>query len=224
MCVGRLLICFETATTVFTDGRDYDKVRVHKGRRSPFFIVAKSERGTSAITYLHRSWRIPGMQTLFRSSVLGALAWPLCMSRAMAVSEAPVELEIRQVDGNPAACLPIDDKRAGSVIQIRTVGVARPTGPASPDVTYWWFEMPADARPVYLKRGECLVYGQTVQGAIVRTPPKPLDLDRTYYISIIPGGDSGPVYGAAFCTLERPGGDRHVAVPQRGRNPCAVDH
>ncbi|VWB07752.1 lipoprotein [Burkholderia lata] len=164
------------------------------------------------------------MQTIFRSSVLGVLACLLCLSRAMATSEAPIELEIKQIDGNPAACLPLNDERAESVIQIRTVGVARPTGPASPDVTYWWFDVPAEAKPVYLKRGECLVYGQRVNGAIVRTPPKPLDLNRTYYISIIPGGDSGPVYSAAFCTLKRPGGGVNIAVPQNDRNPCAANH
>ncbi|HHX4057686.1 MAG: hypothetical protein ACN6QT_29855 [Burkholderia contaminans] len=164
------------------------------------------------------------MQTIFRSSVLGVLACLLCLSRAMATSEAPIELEIRQVDGNPAACLPLNDERAESVIQIRSVGVARPTGPASPDVTYWWFDMPAEAKPVYLKRGECIVYGQRVNGAIVRTQPKPLDLNRTYYISIIPGGDSGPVYSAAFCTLKQPGGGVHIAVPKNDRNPCAANH
>ncbi|VWD05227.1 MULTISPECIES: hypothetical protein [Burkholderia] len=163
------------------------------------------------------------MRTIFRSSVLGVLACVLCLSRAMAASEAPVELEIRQVDGNPAACVPVNDERAEPVIRIGTVGVARPTGPASPDVTYWWVEMPAEATPVYLKRGECLVYGQSVKGAIVRTPPKPLELNRTYYISIIPGGDAGPVYSAAFCTLKRPGGGVHIAVPQNDRNPCAAN-
>ncbi|VWD11955.1 lipoprotein [Burkholderia lata] len=164
------------------------------------------------------------METISRSSVLGSLAWLLCLSCATAASEAPVELEIRQVDGNPAACLPMNDERAERVIRIRTVGVARPTGPASPDVTYWWLEMPAEATPVYLKRGECLVYGQGVKGAIVRTPPRPLELNRTYYLSIVPDGGSGPVYGAAFCTLKRPGGEVHVAVPQSGQNPCAANH
>ncbi|MCA8298268.1 hypothetical protein LGN19_31215 [Burkholderia sp. AU30198] len=164
------------------------------------------------------------MQTRLRSSALGLLASLSCLSRAMATSQAPVELEIRQIDGNSAACLPVSGERAESVIRIRSVGVARPTGPASPDVTYWWFEMPAGAEPIYLKRGECLVYGQKVKGAIVRTPPKPLDLDRTYYVSIIPGGDAGPVYGAAFCTLRQAGGGVQIAVPQRDRNPCALAH
>ncbi|MBZ5790724.1 hypothetical protein K8353_11460 [Burkholderia contaminans] len=162
------------------------------------------------------------MQTRFRSSAPGLLASLSCLARAMAASEAPVELEIRQIDGNPAACLPVSDARAEGVIRIRSVGVARPTGPASPDVTYGWFEMPAGAEPVYLRPGECLVYGQAVKGAIVRTPPKPLDLDRTYSVSIIPGGGFGPVYGAAFCTLRPAGGGVHIAVPQQDRNPCAV--
>lgn len=82
--------------------------------------------------------------------------------------------------------------------------------------------MPAGAEPVYRRPGECLVYGQTVKGAIVRTPPRPLDLGRPCSVSIIPGGDSGPVYGAAFRALRQAGGGVHIAVPQQGRNPCAV--
>ncbi|KVL05371.1 hypothetical protein WS93_05800 [Burkholderia cepacia] len=58
-----------------------------------------------SITFLCRSGRIQGMQTRFRSSALGLLASLSCLSSAMATSRAPVELEIRQVDGNPAACL-----------------------------------------------------------------------------------------------------------------------
>jgi hypothetical protein len=164
------------------------------------------------------------MQTIFRSSAICFLFWWLGCTNAMATSEAPIDLDVKQIDGKPAACMPVNDERAKDSIQIKMVGVARPTGPASPDITYWWFELPATAKPVYLKRGECLLYGQTIEGAIVHTPPKALDVNRTYYISIIPGGDYGPTYSAAFCVLKQPDGRVDIAVPQNVQNPCAGNH
>lgn len=160
------------------------------------------------------------MQRIFRNSAMCILSWCLCFTHALATSELPVVLDIKQVDGKPAACLPVNNDRAGDVIQIRMVGVSRSTGPASPGVIYWWFEMPAGARPVYLKRGECLLYGQTVEGAIVHTPPKALDVNKAYQISIIPGGDTGPVYGAGFCVMRRPDGGVRIFGGTNDQESC----
>lgn len=165
------------------------------------------------------------IRKLLRNVALGIMSWWLCPHHAMATSEAPIDLDIKQVDGKPVACLPTNDDRAQDVIQIRMVGVARPTGPASPDITYWWFELPATAKPVYLKRGECLVYGQTIEGASVMTSPKPLDFDKSYDFAVIPAGrGTGPVYDAVFCVRKQADGGVRIAVPQKVRDPCAFDH
>jgi hypothetical protein len=161
------------------------------------------------------------IRKLLRNVAIGIMSWWLCMHHAMATSEMPIALDIKQVDGKPVACLPMNDDRAEDEIQVRMVGVARSTGPASPDITYWWFELPATAKPVYLKRGECLVYGQAVEGSIVHTPPKALDVDYAYYISLIPGGKYGPVYSAGFCVLKQSDGGTRIAVPGKDQNSCA---
>ncbi len=56
----------------------------------------------------------------------------------------------------------MNNDRGQDVIRIRLVGVSRPTGPVSPDIIYWGIEVLAEAKPVYLKRGECLVYRRFV--------------------------------------------------------------
>ncbi|MFL9993411.1 hypothetical protein PQR34_22465 [Paraburkholderia sediminicola] len=131
-------------------------------------------------------------------------------------------LDIKQIDGKPAACLPVNDDRARDKIRIRMVGVGRSTGPVSPVITYWGLEVPQDAKPVYMKRGECLVYGQTIEGANVMTKPIALDFNKTYDFAIIPAWDGGgPVYGASFCVLKRADGGVRIAVPEKVQNPCA---
>jgi hypothetical protein len=137
------------------------------------------------------------------------------------MSHGPIRLEIRQIDGKPAACLPMSDDVGSDPIQIRGVGVSRRTGPVSPAVIYWDLDVPANAQPMYLKRGECVVYGQTVAGAIVNTPPKTLDVNKYYGFTIIPAGDdAGPVYSSVFCVLKQADGGIRIAAPAKGQNPC----
>lgn len=160
------------------------------------------------------------MQTIFRNSLMGFVSCWLCASCAMAMSQGAIDLDIKQVDGKPTICLPISDDTGSDPVQIRRVGVSRATGNVSPAVTYWEVEVPASAPPTYLKRGECLVYGQTVAGAVVQTPPKPLDVNKYYSVSIMPAGNRGPVYSSAFCVLKQADGGIRIAVPGREQNPC----
>lgn len=162
------------------------------------------------------------MRKLLRNAAIGSASWWLCLSHAIAMSEFPIVMDIKQIDGKPAACLPVNDDRGPDMIQIRMVGVGRSTGPVSPVITYWGLEVPADAKPFYLKRGECLAYGQIIEGANVMTPPKPLDFNKSYDFAVIQAGKSaGPAYGAVFCVLKLPDGGVRIAVPQKVQNPCA---
>ncbi|WP_254602209.1 hypothetical protein [Burkholderia lata] len=161
------------------------------------------------------------MRNMLRSCAMVGVSCCLLASRADAMSHGPVRLDIRQIDGKPAACLPESDDTGSDPIQIRGVGVTRQTGPVSPVVTYWELEVPERAPPVYLKRGECLVYGQTVAGAVVRAAPRALDINKFYSISILPVGDYGPVYGSAFCVIRQAGGSVRIATPGQEGNPCA---
>lgn len=156
---------------------------------------------------------------MLRSCAMVGVSCCLLASRADAMSHGPVRLDIRQIDGKPAACLPASDDTGSDPIQIRGVGVTRQTGPVSPVVTYWELEVPERAPPVYLKRGECLVYGQTVAGAVVRAAPRALDINKFYSISILPGGDHGPVYGSVFCVIRQAGGRCPHCDAGAGREP-----
>ncbi|WP_434107970.1 hypothetical protein [Paraburkholderia caffeinilytica] len=163
------------------------------------------------------------MKTMFLMGAAGVLAWCLCVAHALAMSHGPIRLDIKQVDGKPAACLPMSDDLGSDPIQIHGVGVSRATGAVSPDVIYWDMEVPASAQPVYLKRGECLVYGQNVAGAVAYTQPKTLDIDKFYGFSIIPGGDYGPVYSSVFCVLKQADGGVRIIQPTKGQHQCPSD-
>lgn len=155
------------------------------------------------------------VREILRSSAVAFLSCWLFTSCAVATSHGPIRLDIRQIDGKPAACLPASDDTGSDPIQIRGVDVTRQTGPVSPVVTYWALEVPGSAPPVYLKRGACLVYGQTVAGAVVRAAPRALDINKFYSISIVPGGGYGPVYSSAFCVIRQAGAVS--ALRRRGR-------
>ncbi|MDS0858398.1 hypothetical protein NUV25_11825 [Burkholderia pseudomultivorans] len=161
------------------------------------------------------------MKKILLKSTAGFVSYWLLFSSTMATSVGPIHLDIKQIDDKPAACLPAGDDAGPDSIRIRGVGVSRATGTVSPDVIYWDLDVPENAQPVYLKRGECLVYGQTVAGALVHTPAKTLDANKYYGFSIIPAGDdAGPVYSSTFCVLKPAGGRVRIAAPARGQNPC----
>lgn len=155
------------------------------------------------------------MRKILLGSAVACISSLVFTACAVATSHGPIRLDIRQIDGKPAACLPASDDTGSDPIQIRGVDVTRQTGPVSPVVTYWALEVPGSAPPVYLKRGECLVYGQTVAGAVVRAAPRALDINKFYSISIVPGGDYGPVYSSAFCVIRQAGAVS--ALRRRGR-------
>ncbi|WP_187328925.1 hypothetical protein [Burkholderia pseudomallei] len=160
------------------------------------------------------------MRRIFRSSAL-CVVLSLCVDQATAMSRGALLLDIKEVDGKPAACIPTNDEEFENVVQIDFIGVSRSTEPTTPGINYWEAQVPTNAKPVYLKRGECIVYGQYIEGARVDMPPKPLDVGKTYYFAIIPRGEApGPVYGAGFCVLKRTGGRAQIVQPTKGNDPC----
>ncbi|AVR26647.1 hypothetical protein [Burkholderia thailandensis] len=160
------------------------------------------------------------MHRIFRNSAL-CVVLSLCVAQATAMSRGALLLDIKEVDGKPAACIPTNDEEFETVVQLDFIGVSRSTGPTTPGINYWEAQVPTHAKPVYLKRGECIVYGQYIEGARVDTPPKPLDVGKTYYFAIIPRGEApGPVYGAGFCVLKRTGGGTQIVQPTKDNDPC----
>ncbi|AIO66475.1 hypothetical protein [Burkholderia oklahomensis] len=161
------------------------------------------------------------MHRIFRNSLICMLScW--CIAQAGAMSKGPVPLDVKRIDGKPAACIPMSDDGGKSSMRLGFVGVSRATGPTSPNVIYWQIEVPDDAPPIYLKRGECIVYGQSIPGATVLTPPKPFDFDKWYNFAVMPGGeDDGPIYRGSFCVRKKPGGGGRVVLPSEGGDTCS---
>ena len=159
------------------------------------------------------------MKRIFLSNLIGLGAIILAACCAGVPSFGPIELTIKQIDGNPAACLPMEDSQGNQPVPIIRMGVWRSTGPTSTEI-YWGVEIPKTSPPLILRRGECITYGQTVDGGTVSTPKKPLIPGVSYAFSLIPGGKGyGPVYGAAFC-IKKNGNQSVVIQEGKDENPC----
>ncbi|KGS19284.1 putative lipoprotein [Burkholderia pseudomallei MSHR5569] len=78
------------------------------------------------------------------------------------MSRGPVRVDIKRIDGQTAARIPESDDTGNEWVRLHIAGVGRATGPASPAVVYWVITVPDDVPPVYLKRGECVVFGQRI--------------------------------------------------------------
>ena len=170
-----------------------------------------------------RSWRpfftIRTMKRILLSNLIALGAITLTAGCAGATSFGPIRLIIKQIDGNPAACLPMEDSEGNQPVQIISMGVWRATGPISAE-EYWGVSIPPTSPPLTLRRGECVIYGQSVDGGIIDTPKKPLIPGVSYAFSLIPGGSgSGPVYGAAFC-IKKNGNESIVVQEGKDENPC----
>lgn len=139
------------------------------------------------------------------------------------MSYGPTALIIKQVGDLPAACLPMKDANGDQPVQIYFVGVSHARGPTESSEIYWAVDMSKAPKPVYLKRGECLVYGENIDGARTDLAPKTLRLNYNYGFAIRPGGKWRSVYGASFCVLKQPNGKLLIVVPTAEHNPCPDD-
>lgn len=76
------------------------------------------------------------MRRIFRSSAL-CVVLSLCVDQATAMSRGALLLDIKEVDGKPAACIPTNDEEFENVVQIDFIGVSRSTEPTTPGINYW---------------------------------------------------------------------------------------
>lgn len=160
------------------------------------------------------------MHRIFRNSVIGVL-WCGCVAQAGAMSRGPVPLDVKRIDGKPAACIPTSDEGQAEM-RLGFIGVSRATGPVSPDVIYWQVEVSDNVPPVYLKRGDCIVYGQSIPGATVLTPPKRFDIGKWYNFAVMPGGKAeGPIYRGTFCISGKRGDSGRVVLRSENKDACS---
>lgn len=126
-----------------------------------------------------------------------------------------------QADRWSTARIPENDDTGNEWVRLHIAGVGRATGPASPAVVYWVITVPDDVPPVYLKRGECVVFGQRISGATVETPPKPFDVDKRYNFALVTSGESGTwIYKGNFCVREKLGGGTRAVLLNEDSDPC----
>ncbi len=168
----------------------------------------------------HHDFRAQQMKPVFPDQYLVACLASLVASCAGAASHGPIELTIKQTDDRPAACLPLSDVRGDQPVQIVSAGVWRTTGPVSTE-DYWSIMIPSTSKPFFVERGQCVTYGQKIEGAEIETNPKPLEFGQSYVFSIAPHGTgSGPVYAASFCVKRAPNGNRIILQEISASNPC----
>lgn len=160
----------------------------------------------------------PSMTKIHLKRVLIAGVAPWLVGYATAASHGPIELEVKQIGKQPAACLPLKDSRGDQPVPIVSVGVWRATGPNSVE-DEWEVTIPATSAPLTLERGACVVYGQKIDGAIVETQPRRLESGASYAISFVPI-ENGPSYSVAFCIKRTPDGGIAVIQETKSSNPC----
>ncbi|AOJ69121.1 MULTISPECIES: hypothetical protein [Burkholderia] len=160
------------------------------------------------------------MRRIFRNSVIFVLSI-CCISYAAAMSKGPIRIALKRINGKPVACIPADDNGGGQSVRLYVAGISRATGPTTPAVIYWGIKASDDEQPVYLKRGECIVYGQTMPGMTLKTPPRSFDVDKWYNFSVITSDEHGTtIYRGGFCVRPTPDGGGRVVLPEEDQDPC----
>ena len=154
--------------------------------------------------------------------IAGFLSLTLISSCGFATSKGSIGLAVKQAGELPAVCIATADENGNQPVRIRYVGVSHATGSFGSE-PYWNLEVPESAKPFYLKRGECLTYGQTIEGANILTEAKKLQPGVLYGIGVVPyGAGSEFVYGANFCLIRRPNGTLKVVDPAVEHEVCPV--
>ncbi|MBN3856614.1 MULTISPECIES: hypothetical protein [unclassified Paraburkholderia] len=163
------------------------------------------------------------MQRIFRNSA-ALLAVCTFLTSACASQLVVVSLDVRQVGDKPALCFASDDEYMQDAVKLADIGVVRATGIATPVETYWEVEIPESAPPVILHHGDCIVYGQAIDGAKVVTPPKPLDSGMLYTFGISTRDNKGgPIYAGGFCAWRKPGNGLRIERQRKKQYSCSSD-
>ena len=152
----------------------------------------------------------------------GFLSLTLISSYSFATHKGSIGLAVKQAGELPVVCIAAVDENGNQPVRIHFVGVSHATGSVGSE-SYWGVEVAESAKPFYLKRGECLTYGQTIAGANIFTEAKKLQPGVLYGIGVVPYGTGSEfVYGANFCLIRRPNGTLKVVDPAIEHGVCPV--
>ena len=154
--------------------------------------------------------------------IAGFLSLTLISACSFATSRGSIGLAVKQAGELPAVCIAAADENGNQPIRIHYVGVSHATGSFGSE-PYWNLEVPESAMPFYLKRGECLTYGQAIAGANISTKAKKLQPGVLYGIGVVPYGTGSEfVYGANFCLIRQSNGTLKVVDPAVEHEVCAI--
>lgn len=169
---------------------------------------------------------------------LVAVTGILGANHADGMSTAPLPLVIRQIDHLPAACIPVSDTKS---MTLKFAGVWEDSHGQSEFPSQWGIEWVPGAKPLLLRAGQCVVFGQAIDGYRLVGDMHPLKAGRTYNFSLRElnkANDwSGMRYSGMFCVQENTDGtlsylpyvthkDGTVTYPACGRyigSPPAAD-
>lgn len=122
---------------------------------------------------------------------------------------------IASIDGKPALCLPQNTKGAFPVGWI-TLGESYIRRPGS-----WSLERTDSAKPLLMKAGDCLVYGDVPEGfklsvyPYYEIPELVLRVNHTYVFTISSAEKPRDRYDAVFCISEDANGTRRYEQYER---------
>lgn len=123
--------------------------------------------------------RAPGMQPVMKSLILivGLLTALLGFDGALATSSLPNLVDIREIDGAPAACLPLTDAEA---IDLQEAYVVESSPQAGEERRQWRSSARPMEKPMLLHPRECVVFDRPVSGYSQGGGLKQVEEGRTY--------------------------------------------
>ncbi|WP_439890031.1 hypothetical protein ACS7SF_12215 [Ralstonia sp. 25C] len=160
--------------------------------------------------------------------VAGLLTALLGFDGASATSSLPNAVDIREVDGAPAACLPLTD---AETIELQEAYVVESLPRTGEKKRQWALELAPEGKPMLLRPGECVVFNRPVSGYSQGGGLRQVEEGETYTFVLQRGGNFkrgwSPNYIGWLCVTRLP--DQHLAYPAYVRHangtmtypPCA---
>jgi hypothetical protein len=158
--------------------------------------------------FLHPSLKIEKTEIVFHGelstnmkNIIVLLFFAVMTSLALARSQYPRPLTIKNVGENLVACLPEDD---GEDIELKAAFVGQEGATAETGVN-WRIEIKPGAKPLVMHPGDCLAYGSNIDGYTYSFSQESLQINVPYTFSIRRGNAGKKwltnLHNEMFCAL-----------------------
>lgn len=136
---------------------------------------------------------------------------------AHAISSLPHDIDIREIGGNPAACLP---STHGAPFQLQSAYLVE-SQQTGEEANQWALDLEPNGKPAMLRPGDCVVFGTSITGYSEKRGIKQLEEGKTYTFVLQRGGQFkrwwNPNYIGSFCVNRLP--NQQMAYPQYIHHP-----